>query len=525
MSFTLRLTPEVVPVEAGSTMSVGVEVVNRADEPDEYELMIEGLDPQWIAVPVPTFPLDPQTGHTEKFLLKPPRESESVAGSYPFVVKVRSLRSGEQRAAQGMLEIKAFHHVSLDVNPKRGVMTSLGRECDFDVTVMNLSNAEHTFQLFGADVEDAISCEFEPDRITLGPGQQKQIQLIASGVRRSLLANNRLHGLTITARSVGTPNVVANTQAQIEQRALISPGAFLAGLFLFILAAAWWMTRPQPPTLDVLSVDPAQVTAGTPVTVLWRASHAQKVRIEIGKDTYETPQLTGSRTFTPSTSGLVRISAVAIRGDRRSSARTESLVVDEKARVPAPTIESFVIRPTTLNVGDVFSVSYKLGPSVTEATLSPPGLRLDLKIPEIELKAEREGTITYRLVAVNADGKRVERAVRVTVADPSDAVIVAFEASPRKLEGGGTVLLNWQTSGAVRTELRGAGDPMTFDTDRVETSVLVEKTTTLTLIAYDAEGRTSRREVRIEVTPPPGPPEGDPEPEPDPPATTTGGDR
>ena len=116
MSFSIRLAEDMISVEAGVTVPLGVEIANRDEDQDRYEMEIEGLDPEWTAVPVPTFTVSARENHTEKVFFKPGRVSESVAGNYPFVIRVRSLENGEVRTAQGVLNIKPYHHHSMEVN-------------------------------------------------------------------------------------------------------------------------------------------------------------------------------------------------------------------------------------------------------------------------------------------------------------------------------------------------------------------------------------------------------------------------
>jgi len=94
MSFSLALALDVVPVEPGSTVPLTVSITNRAETREQFDLEIEGLDPEWTAVPVAVFEIGPGETRQEKVLFRIARSSESLAGAYPFVVKVRSLESG-----------------------------------------------------------------------------------------------------------------------------------------------------------------------------------------------------------------------------------------------------------------------------------------------------------------------------------------------------------------------------------------------------------------------------------------------
>src|SRR4051794_4834833 len=114
MSFTIRLSQDLTAVEAGATVPLSIEVTNKGEEADRFEMQVEGIDSEWTAAPEPVFTVGPGETHSQKVFFKPPRSSESVAGNYPFVVKIRSLNSGDSRTVQGVLQIKPFHHLSME---------------------------------------------------------------------------------------------------------------------------------------------------------------------------------------------------------------------------------------------------------------------------------------------------------------------------------------------------------------------------------------------------------------------------
>ncbi len=521
MSFTVRLSDDTAQVEAGATAAITVEIANRTESADRYEVQVEGLDPEWTAIPVPSFSVDAQGNHSEKLFLKPPRSSESMAGTYPFVVKARSLESGDARTVQGVLQIKTFNHVSLDVAPKRGTISAFGKQCAFEVTVMNLGNSDHTMQLFASDPDDALVFEFESDKIMVGPGQQKAVVLDASATRKPLLANPRLHSFGVTARSVDTPSVMASVQAQLEQRAFVSPGTFALFFFAFLLIGGWIALIPKPPVIDSVSLSKREITLGQPVTVRWRASNAKTVKIEAGGEVlFDAVEPNGERDFVPEKAGTLLISAVAMNGDKRSSGKNDQLVVKEPVKLPPPEIIDFKIVPANLAVNQTFVVKYKLGRYVAKAILVPTGTPLDPKINEIELVATRAGTIVYKIVAENSDGRAVEKSITVHVIDKSLASFVKFDATPNPVDPlDGRVRITWQLTNAARAELKQGDQVVEVDKSGGTREVAVSQETVLTLIAYDDQGRTVEKKIRIrvrEVKPPT-------EPVPNPGSATGGG--
>ncbi|HJP83239.1 MAG TPA: FixG Ig-like domain-containing protein, partial [Fimbriimonadaceae bacterium] len=121
MSFSVRLVSDLIPVEAGASIPVSIEVQNKHTEADRYELQIEGIDPEWVAIPEAVFVADSDEVRSEKVFIKVPRTSESQAGNYPFVVRVRSLDSGDSRAVQGVVQVKPFNYLTMEISPKKGI--------------------------------------------------------------------------------------------------------------------------------------------------------------------------------------------------------------------------------------------------------------------------------------------------------------------------------------------------------------------------------------------------------------------
>lgn len=507
MSFAVQMVADSVQVEPGSSIPVAIEVTNRADATDHFELSVEGIDPEWTAVPVPTFSVAANETHVERFFLKPPRESGSQAGNYPFVVKIRSLESGESRTVQGILEVKPYHHLSVDVLPRRVVVSPFAKETDFQVTVMNLGNTEQTLQLFANDADDVFAFEFESEQVTLGPGHQKTINLSASATKNPLLANARLQAITVTARSVANPAVAASAQGQIEQKALISPGALLALVLLVVLAGSWIAFIPKAPQVDSLSVNRQQVQVGEEVIVSWDTSHATGVELRIGEQVLSKQRADGEYRFLTDKPGELEITLIAERDDKRSQADTTLVQVLKAPEAPLPVIRRFSIEPTNIKVGQTYMVSYELGEGVTRAVLSPVGQDLDIKAGAAQLTAGLPGTFEYKLIAYNADGKSVEKSITVKIVQASLASIVKFEITPKEVDpADGRVSIVWQFSNAARAELRYNGQDMELDpVEQGRRDVTIEQDTEFTLTIYDAEGRTVVKKVAVKMKKVPSP--------------------
>lgn len=527
----MRLASDLVQVDAGSTVPLAVEASNRGDESDTFEIQIEGLDPEWTAIPVPSFSAEPHENHTCQILLKPPRVTESLAGTYPFVVTLRSLQSGDSRSAQGVLEIKPFHHISVDVSPKKGSVSPLNKVCDFEVTVMNLGNSEHSLQLFASDPEDECAFDFDPEKVTVGPGQQKPVTMAASSKRRPFLSNSRLYGISVSARSVSMPTVVGNAQAQLEQKALVSPGGFVGMLIVLLLIVGWAFFLPKPPTLDVFSVTPKEIMLGDSITIEWRASpNAKSVRIVAGdEEVFANQDIRGVLAFTPKKEGEIEVSGSASLGDRTSSPKSERVRVLPRPIVPLPEIRSFKVEPSQIALGEAAMVKFEVNEAVVKATLWPEGKELDPRVGEFQVTPGTTGTVTYRLVVENKEGKRAEQSAAVKVEKASKAKILIFNADYTELDWqGGVSRLEWNVSNASIVEIaypdengriqKFRGEPSgTLDVNFPENRTSKQKVSEIILTATDAEGLTTKKSLKVTVKSQPAQP-----PDPDP-GKTSGG--
>ncbi len=521
MSFIVRLASDSIGVEAGVTTPLDIEISNRSEATDQYELSVEGIDPEWTAVPVPSFSISAHDIQTQKIFLKPPRSSESLAGNYPFVVKVRSLESGEVRQAQGVLEIRPYHHVSMEILPKKGIYTALRKQNSFRVTIMNLGNSEHTLQLFGSDPEDALTYELESEQVTVAPGQQKEVEVVATPTQAGLLSSPRLHGFQMSGRSVDTPSVSCTAQAQLEQRPVIGPGNLAIALVFLLLVIGWIAFMPKPPTMDSLMLDRTTAAPGDTVELKWRSSNAKSVRITFNDKTIVSAGApNGSTTYAVDQSGT--FSAVAIRDSASSTQFSQVIAVKAPAMAPAPTVDNFEIKTREIEPGMSFFVTYKTSNAI-KVTLSPSGQVLDPKLESVQVEAPNTaGWIKYMIIAENATGQIVKsRTISVNVVQKPKAVITTFRADPMEVDPLiGKTTITWQITGATRAELIVDGVTMALDKTEGETTIDVTKTVQVVLVGYDENNMTVKKSATIKMKTEDPPPDDS---HTNPPPTTKGG--
>lgn len=528
MSFSVRLTSDLVSVEAGATVPVSIEISNKGADSDRFELQIEGIDPEWTAIPEPVFVVEAGEIHVEKAFVKVPRISESQAGNYPFVVRVRSLNTGDARTGQGVVQVKPFHYLTMEISPKKGMYSPMRKQNVFSVSVLNLGNTEHTLQLFGNDPEEACTYEFDSEQMHVAPGQQKTVELEATPSATSFLSSSRLHGFSVTGRSVESPNVLSSAQAQLEQRPFMTPASLLLAIFLLVIGLGWFALLPKPPQIT-LNLSKQSVFKGETVRVSWRAEHATSVQILAdGNPLVAEAPVNGETDYIAQTTGTVVFSARASRDQRQSEPDTESLTVQEPVPSPKP-IVTLKTKRRTINLSESVELEYSIENAV-EAYLQPGPQKLVLNLKSIEVTPTKEGPNEYEIVATGKDGQVTTARVVINAVDKTKVVVLAFDTKPRKLEiGGGYVTISWQVSNAARVEIVGGPETIVPESPNAPGSqeFMIDKTTTFTIKAIDPNGKSVSRSIKIEVAEPSDPPigPGDPGANPPigPPGSTTGG--
>jgi hypothetical protein len=507
MSFTIQLSSDLISVEAGDNTPVNLTVSNRGEEVDRFEVEVEGLDPEWTAIPVPLFSVAAGENQTEKVFFRPGRASESLAGNYPFVVKVRSLNSGDTRSAQGVLQIKPYNHLSMEITPKKGSVSPVKGLEIFHASVINLGNTEQMLQLYGSDPEDAFAYEFGQEQVSVGPGQQKEIEVKATPTSPRPFSSPRLHVFTISARSIQSPALVASSQAQLEQRPVVTPGTLAVVVLLLLVAFGWFLSRPQAPTLDTLTFDrePASYQVGDMITIRWHSAHADSVKLVINSQTQnEAPS--GTFTFQAQASGTVE--AIAVEDRTQSKPIVQQYDVTQPKVPPAAEILSFDVSPHEVKLGDSVMVSYSVNDATTKVILGPSATVLPPKLEKYQVKPDQAGTIEYQLFAENSSGKSVKsKVIKVRVIQASQAHVVYFDVAPKEVDPiDGKVQVSWQTTGAARAMLFVNGASTALPDVSGQSTIQIDRDTEYYIEAFDSDGvavRSQKKSVKLKVPPPP----------------------
>jgi len=499
MPLNLSVSTDSVTVEPGQAAPLAILVENDSTTEDTVEIGILGLDGEWVIIPVSQIELRPNDKQEVKVFFKPPRSSESSAGSFPFVVKVRSLTNSDQRTSGGMLTIKPFHSLSVELNPRRGVITSTKQNNVFTATVMNMGNSEHDVQLSADDPEEACTYDFDDEQVTLRPGQQMDVDFAVTPKKKSPLGSSRLVGFIVTARSTSVKGVASTVQGQLEIRPFFTPMKLVFATLVMILLGIFWLTQPKPATIRLEILGPKKVYQGTKVTVRWVAENSNAVKIlASGEVVQENAAPEGSVEVEARLLGTLKIQGVAFRDQRESEPATAEVEVVLAPVVPDP--EILVFKPSSLEVrkGEKVTLEYSFNAAVTKAILAPNQIELDLNLNTIVVEPSVVGDNEFTIVVENAQKKIQKKSLRIKMVDSSLASITRFEADPVTGDAGNyATVIHWVTLNADRVELLVNGKALSVESEG-DPEIPIAGKTVFKLRALDVNGKVVEKVLTVD---------------------------
>jgi hypothetical protein len=537
-----------VVIEPGGVAQLVVTMTNQQDAADRLSLEVEGVDVEWYAIPVAAVNVAPGAQASERILFKLARSSENRAGSYPFLVRVQAMETGEVGVAQATLVVKPFSSLQVELNPKRAAATFFHPLNDFDTTIANLGNAEETLELYASDPEDGCAYEFDTDRITLKPGHSQIVPLAIRPKVSSVLGSPRLYGFTVSARSVTDSYVSTNAHGQIEKHALISP---LLGIFCLLLGLAgggWWVFHPRPvppPTIHVFSVSADNVKYGQEVTLTWDVSKNYRQLVLFhrvnGKPPDqadgELPTAVGSITVKPQYPETT-YELIARYGNQKEVKKEIEIQVGPPPIMPKPSIKFFSADPLIIHQGETSTLMWEARGD-RELLLSPGNPSLNRYQQSISVAPTQDTVYTLLAVGLTDDLRPAQKTVTVQVKGRDEAIakIAWFAAQPSTVYIGDKVRLKWGTRYARSVHLDSdRGDVIGTDlsaSGNIEVPNPIQDKTTFTITALDSLGNKTTKSVTVtpvarpvvpppsETTPPDAPsPDGTPTPS-TPPGTGT----
>lgn len=294
----MRIRPEtavqdaLVTVEPGQMAQTVLTVRNTGDEIAEYdvELVPDCVAAPWTEAVPATFRLMPGKDQQVTLRFRPPLDSSTPAGCFPYGVQVRPKETRHQApvVAEGDLAVGAVHALDVRLKPPQSRGRWRGRHT---VLLENQGTDDIRVKVSVADDDEALSFALAPTTVTVPPRATVEAFLRVRPQTPQLLGRPVDHpfavayrrrsdsrvGLAGTAGRAGVPSdgeVAAEVQGTFTQKPLLSR-LLLAALGLLVVAVAlllvlrpWEKPPPRRPPDPLENVTMISHTAGE-VVVSW----------------------------------------------------------------------------------------------------------------------------------------------------------------------------------------------------------------------------------------------------------------
>lgn len=412
-----------VVVTPGAYVSVELLITNTGSAKHIYQVEIAGLPSEWVRVNRPSLEIMPDEEALVLMNVKPARRPDTKPGDYQVVVRVR-----QRDRADLMLEVP----IRVTIQGYNGFGAALRHDHakigePLMLHVHNQGSLPLGIGFAGAGRTYPLQFNFNPQALTLAPGQRAQIAVTTQPARARIFGGEREHHVDVLVRSTHLPGFTAALPATVTERpplpawsaalliALIAFGALLVGAGLINLLSA-----ASQPVIETLTVNngSASVERGEPLNIAWTARNTQRIEIVVEGSTTTVEgaeALEGVVTLDTTTlSGeTVRLNVSAISGGSRDTQTREIVIYD-------PVQVTLNVEPTRLlrAVRQTITVSWEVRGADVVAfdglEALAPNAPLPVNSPAL-VTGYPTGDFTVRLRVVDRQGETHERSVNVSV--------------------------------------------------------------------------------------------------------------
>jgi hypothetical protein len=173
------ITPRQAAIVPGHQQPIAITITNTSTVIGGYAVRVLGADPGWVALDAEQVSLFPDETRTVMATITPPQGIP--AGTRRIAVQVRELTPPEASTIVELdLTVPAAKAVQLRLDP---LAVSAGKRATFSLILENTGNTIVAGHLAGDDPEGKVAFRFEPETVSLSPGEHAVVDMRASARR------------------------------------------------------------------------------------------------------------------------------------------------------------------------------------------------------------------------------------------------------------------------------------------------------------------------------------------------------
>ena len=451
----------VVDVEQEATCELTV--VNGGDLVAFFDIQVQGVDPEWVAILPPQIHLGKGQKGVIHISLIPPARPTSSAKVYHLAFIVSSPNyPGHVTRLGASLTVNPFYEFEVgNLDPRKQVTTWKKRVAEVTLPIQNNGNSTTIYNLAAQD--DANACTFEfhlgehenyarQAKISVASGEKRQLTIRLRANKRDLVRfSPREYQYSVTTSLAADP-IARAVNGSFTSRPLFGPFSVLFAVII-ALALVYFIFLPR---LNSFNADPLVTSLGQPVTLAWKGSifnDSYRLRYKYPEDTqYKdmpdeikpgTNQLSVVPTRTFTTYNLVA-------GDWLSRLLPIPEVSMASHAVlaipPYPEITTFQVDKKDVSLGEAVIVKFAVK-NATKGVLTVEDVPIALAGEELSgEKTFKLNKNTMVVLQVSNDSGTVVMSEYIHVWDPKD-IQYDFKVDPPTVTSGNPVTVSWKVKG------------------------------------------------------------------------------
>ncbi len=507
-----------VLVDVDATVALQLTVTNGGDLVSSFNVAVEGCDPSWVVILPAQINLNEEASGIVTITITPPRLPSSSSGRHYLSISITSPEYTDRYTQLGCaLSINPYHEVMIgDLSRKKQESTYNNPVSESDFTIANNGNCVVQVQVEGRDDERTLEFEFflpnvnltfaRQAELRLAPSEGQEITMFIEPHKRRLIGlREKIYPFVVTATPLGGQQFPRTIAGQIVSRPLIGKWTILSTFLLMLITLIIIFS----PAVYVFEVEPAVVSAGTPVLLRWETSRFAGVELA-GPDLVNLqPQPQGNTVVMPVRSTTYEIqsrnllSRIGIPSIFRNSVERQIFVTPV-----SPEIKLSVDRDNLVQ-GESVVVAWQVG-RADRATLfingNPQALPTDQFIGSLALEPKTD--TVFRIEAGNPSVENpvaAQSSASVTVWTPTptpqpNPQVLVFDVQPTTVLAGESVNVTWRVLSAPSVSIEGIGAELPPEGSR---QIFPTQNTTYLLRATTLGGDAFSQAVAVTVLPQP----------------------
>lgn len=507
-----------VVADVDSTVALQLTITNGGDLVSSFNVAVEGCDPSWVVILPAQINLNEEESGIVTITLTPPRLPSSTAGRHNLAISITSPEYTDRYTQLGCaLHINVYNEVVIgELSRKKQESTYNNPISESDFAIGNNGNSIVQVQVEGRDDERSLEFEFFLPNVNLTFSRQAELRLVPSEAqeitmfiephqRRLIGFRNRTYQFVITATPLGGQQFPRTIAGQLVAKPLIGKWAILSTFLLMMVALVIIFS----PAVYEFEIEPAIVSAGTPVALHWEASRFANVELSgpdllnIQPEPHGTAVVMPVRSTTYEVSSHNLLSRLGVPPIFTANRQIQVFVTPV-----SPEILLSVDRDTIV-LGENVIVSWQIG-RADKATLFTNGNPQPLPTEQFigSIVVEPKLDTTFRIEAGNPSvdnpiAAQSSSSVIVHTPTPTplpNPQVLVFDVQPTTVLAGEPVNVTWRVLSAPSVSIEGVGAELPPEGTR---QVFPAQNTTFLLRATTLGGDAFSQSVAVTVLPQP----------------------